>query len=457
MATRFSRRFFRRSTGGLLPRLALGLALLGAGAPAMALPSFATQTGMPCDRCHTIGFGPALTPYGRQFKLNGYAWGDSPTAVPVAVMVQGGFTRTAADQPEPPAEHYSSNENASLDQTSLFLAGRISSHLGAFAQVTYSGTERKVTWDNLDVRYATPLSLGNYGLVVGVSLNNNPTVQDLWNSTPAWGFPYISSALAPGPAAAPLITGLGQSVLGATAYVMVNDRLYLEAGGYRGLSNRWLRNVGLDADNNANLDGVAPYWRAAWQFDGAVHHASVGTFGLSADLRPDPTVAATDSYRDLGLDATYQYAPPGAHQLAANVALTHERRHLDSSFATGASDTVGNQLSFVNADLTYAYARTWSAAIGGFDMRGSSNGALYAPAPLSGSANGSPDSRGYTLQVEYIPFGKADSFARPWINVRVGLQYVGYQKFNGGTTNYDGYGRNAGQNDTLFAYFWLIL
>src|SRR5208283_3830906 len=64
-------------------------------------------------------------------------------------------------------------------------------------------------------------------LVYGVSINNNPTVQDLWNSTPAWRFPYASSAVAPTPTASPLIDGvLAQKVVGATAYAMWDDVVY---------------------------------------------------------------------------------------------------------------------------------------------------------------------------------------------------------------------------------------
>jgi len=44
---------------------------------ACAVPSFARQTGMPCSQCHTLSFGPALTAYGRQFKLNGYTFGEA--------------------------------------------------------------------------------------------------------------------------------------------------------------------------------------------------------------------------------------------------------------------------------------------------------------------------------------------------------------------------------------------
>ncbi|MGH6704544.1 MAG: cytochrome C, partial [Bradyrhizobium sp.] len=46
---------------------------LGFTSPAQALPSFARQTGQPCGTCHTDF--PALTPYGRRFKLLGYTAG----------------------------------------------------------------------------------------------------------------------------------------------------------------------------------------------------------------------------------------------------------------------------------------------------------------------------------------------------------------------------------------------
>src|SRR5476649_2942275 len=70
--------------------LAFGLAALSVN-PAQALPSFARQTGKPCSQCHSVAYGPALTAYGRQFKLNGYVWGDAKEVIPpVALMVQGG-------------------------------------------------------------------------------------------------------------------------------------------------------------------------------------------------------------------------------------------------------------------------------------------------------------------------------------------------------------------------------
>jgi len=50
---------------------------------------------------------------------------------------------------------------------------------------------------------------------------------------------------------------------------------------------------------------------------------------------------------------------------------------------------------------------------------------------------------------------EAAVLGRPWANARVGLQYTGYLRFNGGTANYDGFGRSAGQNDSLFLFLWM--
>src|SRR6202521_3916118 len=49
------------------------VAMIAFTRPATALPSFARQTGQACGKCHTDF--PALTPFGRRFKLGGYTLG----------------------------------------------------------------------------------------------------------------------------------------------------------------------------------------------------------------------------------------------------------------------------------------------------------------------------------------------------------------------------------------------
>jgi len=439
--------------------LAIIAACLGLSTPSRALPSFARQTGKPCAQCHTVAYGPALTAYGRQFKLNGYVWGDAKEVIPpVALMIQGGFTHTDAKQVDPPADHFALNDNLSVDQVSAFYGGRITQHAGAFVQVTYSGEERHTNWDNLDIRYARSASIGDMSAVFGLSINNNPTVQDLWNSTPAWSFPYINSALAPTPAAHTLIAGtFAQLVLGATAYAMLDDHLYLEAGAYRGLSDQWLGNLGLNAGDNLHPQGLSPYWRAAWQTDLGANYFSLGTFGLNSSLQPNPAMPQTDRFNDVGFDATYQFANGSEHTVSANLSVVHEKQSLDASFSSGNSARNTDHLDTMNLDVGYSFRQTWVASVGLFNVSGSTDMGLYAPAAVAGSASGSPDSRGYIVQLEYVPFGKLESFARPWINVRLGLQYTGYERFNGGAANYDGFGRSASDNNTLFGFFWVAM
>jgi hypothetical protein len=427
---------------------------------AAAVPSFARQTGMPCSQCHTLSFGPALTAYGRQFKLNGYTFGEGEHPMPVAFMVQGGYSRSDAALPEPAANHFSTNNNLSIDQVSMFVGTRLSEHIGMFAQATYSGEDRHFAWDNTDIRYATPTTLFGIDAIVGVSVNNNPTVQDLWNSTPGWGFPYITSPLVPGANVSPVISGgLAQVVLGATAYTMIHDHVYLEAGAYKGLSDRWLGNVGLYPDNNAHVNGAAPYWRVAYQWNAGSrqeNYFSVGTFGLDVKMQPDPTVPTTDHFTDAAVDATWQWTPrEGDGALLAQASLIHEKQQLDATFAAGGSDNPTNHIEVLEMDVSYVYRQTWSAGVGLFDITGSRDFTLYGPGQFSGFNNGSPDTSGYVLQLEWVPFGKADSWGRPWVNLRLGLQYTGYTKFNGGTSNYDGFGRNASQNNSLFIFSWM--
>ena len=42
----------------------------------------------------------------------------------------------------------------------------------------------------------------------------------------------------------------------------------------------------------------------------------------------------------------------------------------------------------------------------------------------------------------------------PFLNVKLQLQYVAYSKFNGGSSNYDGSGRSASDNNTLYVLGW---
>jgi hypothetical protein len=139
----------------------------------------------------------------------------------------------------------------------------------------------------------------------------------------------------------------------------------------------------------------------------------------------------------------------------ANASYIYEKRKLHASFDQGAAESRSTHLGTLHADVGYIWRQTVSASVGIFDITGKKDALLYPEGEVDGSANGSPNSRGYTLQLEYVPFGKIDSIGRPWLNARLGLQYTGYDKFNGGKSNYDGAGRSASANNTTMAFLWL--
>src|SRR6202011_3779253 len=172
--------------------------------PALSLPLYARQTGQPCATCHTAFL--ELTPFGRRFKLGGYTLGGGDwSGPPFAVMLQPTYTHTQVGQEGGAAPHFGPNNNFAMQQVSLFTGGRITDNLGAFIQGTYDGVAHRVGWDNKDIRFATPIAVGEHKLLWGVTANNNPTVQDVWNTIPAWSFPFIRSALAPMPTASTFI------------------------------------------------------------------------------------------------------------------------------------------------------------------------------------------------------------------------------------------------------------
>jgi hypothetical protein len=428
--------------------------------PATAVPSFARQTGMGCPACHT-NF-PQLTPFGRQFKAHGYlltnngdSWNggllDDNNIPHISFMAQGGFTNTNKGQSGGAAPGFNSNNNWALNQLSFFYGGIVvPDWIGAFIQGTYNGPNGQNaywSWDNADIRLAHDTTLGNKELVLGVSVNNNPTVQDLWNTTPAWGFPYTSSVLAPAPAASTLIQGtVGLQVVGATAYAMIGQEWYIEAGAYQSLARGTQRSLGLqraDVDSEQKIDGAAPYWRLAYQKDWGDHNVEVGTFGLAAPVYPSRiNTSGHDWFTDIGIDSQYQWlSDPSTVTIMGS--LINEIQNFDASKKLGLSDRSTGNLYSVGLSTMYMYDKTYAATIGYNNLSGSKNAAYY------GTDNGSPNSDQWTFQVDWLPFNKdgGPSFW-PMSNLKLSLQYTAYTKFDGST-------RNAPDNNTLFLSGWL--
>ena len=422
--------------------------------PAEAVPAFAEQTGQPCAACHIGGFGPQLTPFGRIFKLEGYTpRSDESFTNPVSAMAIVSFLNTSADQSSPPAPHYGVNNNAAVDQVSLFVAGGIGEHFGGFAQFTYDGIGRSFAWDNLDLRATTHATLFGSDVVAGLSLNNAPGVQDAWNTLPAWGFPYTSSGLAPAPAAGTILDGaLAQGVLGLSAFAYWDTNIYTEAGLYMTPSHGFLRALG--ADHGAGvITGAAPYLRAAYTQDYGDQNFEIGVFAFLPGLYPDGDKSAgtSDLYSDLGVDGSYQFMGDGSDIYTVNARYTNEHQHLAASQIL-AGTNLNNSLNDVRLDASYYWQNTIGGSIGLFNTWGGADPGLYPD-----NSGFKPDSAGFTFQIDGTLFGRDMSELDGRFNVRAGLQYTLFTKFDGASQNYDGMGRNASDNNSLRIFVWAAL
>jgi hypothetical protein len=456
--------------------VAVFVVVLAAASSALAVPAFARQTGLACSSCHTIY--PELTPFGRQFKANGYTMTmtkqvtsvnaaenrtflEFPAYVPLGMQIQSTFTHTQAAQPSAGTGNAPSAKNNDVvlpDQWSFFYAGKVAPYVGAFMQLTYTSVDNHFGFDNTDIRFANHVAVGEKNLVYGVSVNNNPSVTDLWNSTPAWNAaPAISSSVAPTPAAMPLVQGgLATQVAGVGAYAWYDGFLYAEVDAYRSAPLGVARPFDAATGATNIVNNLVPYWRVALEKDWGNQSIMVGTYGMYASIWPGGTnpnttppssyalTGSTNQYLDLAADAQYQYIGD-KHTVTAVAAYVHESQTLDAAVAQGAAANTSNTLNYLNVSAEYLWDRTIGIRGIYTSTWGNSDTGLYAPASLTGSANGSPGSHWITTELTY----------NPWYNTKLGLQYVAYLDFNGGSTNYDGSGRNASDNNTLFAYLWL--
>ena len=316
--------------------------------PAVSLPLYARQTGQTCATCHTAFL--ELTPFGRRFKLGGYTLGGGDwKGPPFAIMLQPTFTNTQAAQPGGAAPGFGVNNNFVLQQASLFTGGKITDNLGAFIQGTWDGVGHSFAWDNTDIRVAKQINIDGHTLLWGGTVNNNPTVQDVWNTVPAWSFPYISSKLAPMPTAAPFINQVyAQQVVGLSGYGFLDDTFYLEFGGYWPLGSNTQQALGINPTGESPISGIAPYWRVAAEPIWGKNAWEIGIFGLGSKVVPMGMIGAgTDSFTDIGIDSQYQYLGD-PHTVTARIAWVHENHNTSASQTLGFADNSNDQLRSLN-------------------------------------------------------------------------------------------------------------
>ena len=406
--------------------------------PAAAVPAFAVQTGQPCATCHIGAFGPHLTPQGRDFKLHGYVGNDGKDhGLPLAFVSQSSFTHTAAAQPGGAAPGFKPNDNVAVDQVAAYYAGRITSDIGGFIELKFDGVKQQAQVDNVDIRHVREGQLFGKDALFGITLNNAPTVQDAWNSTPVWGFPFNRSPLAPTPMATTLLDGaLSQRVVGVGAYVLWDDLVYWEADAYKGLNSTGLRAFGqVPIDDSDRTTTFMPYTRFALLRDWEKHHVEVGAFAMSGSVVPggDQTLGLGVRKTDVAFDATYQYITDPtkvtSDRLSAHATYIHETATMDADAAQALTGALpGHALDTMRVDISYSFGATITPAIQYFRTTGTADMSYWA------TPNGSPNSDGMIFEIAYVPWGKPDS-PFPNVNWRLAVQYVNYFTFDGTSAN----------------------
>jgi hypothetical protein len=440
--------------------------------PAFALPLFARQTGQNCVACHAGGQFPELTPYGRLFKMTGYTIGQRTIPLSAMGVITNSRVNNTSKSDDPGAD-FQKNGQTIFATGSVFLGGKITDNLGAFGQFTYDPYATQdangnfhghTNADNIDLRYADRFI-------------------DPWNTSAAW-MQYVP---VPSPTSSQFIDGstpypgyaAGGNLAGVTAYGFWNRTIYAELGGYgtsRGAMS--FMHAGLANPDVTKLKGIYPYWRLAWNHEWGPHALMIGTAGMYAKIYDDPLdtsdSATIHHTHDVSIDSQYQYLLD-PHSVTAQFVYQRSTHHYPDSLANqsvGFVDALGNPLANTNsadttnlfrAKLTYVYQARYGGSVGFFNLSGSTNtanqssgfspdtlgvtsdpGAVAPSQRVGGNLSGNPATRGMTFEAFWTPIQY----------VRIGAQYTAYNKFNGASQNYDGFGRNASDNNSLFLYLW---
>jgi len=438
---------------GILVKCALLVALGGSSLPnAYALPSFARQTGQRCAACHVGGNWPQLTPWGRFFKLGGYTAGkplidkEGIHYSPVGILGQLGVTWAA--QPNNSQGQPVVTQNGAPEAYSFTaeVGTRLTDFAGIFYEYGVGNTFPgwKGASGPIDIRATHFFHPGDHELLVGIDSNNDPTLQDVWNTVPSWGYPFYGSPQAPGAPGGPMIASLAQETGSVGVYALFDRQVYLEVSMYRVGTGffRWM-NAGTSYQTGAQyLKGFNPYWRAYWTKEQGPNVWMAGTFGMHSNIYPDSSAPSgpTDTFSDVGFDSQYQHLGD-TNKLTLRGSYIYEKQSWGGSYPLGnVSNPTGN-LKTLNLSGSYALADAWTFTGSYFLSNGSNNAALYGITDPNGVLlTSKPNTSGYVFEIDRTLTQ----------NVLASLQYTGFTKFNGLTSNIDGLGRKPSDNNTLW-------
>ena len=421
-------------------------------ASASALPSYARQTGQRCASCHVGGNWPQLTPWGRFFKLSGYTAGnkfidaEGFEYVPVGLLGKAGLTW--AEQPnnsqgQPVIAH---NGKPQFYDGFAELGTKFTNWSGVFAEYGVNNTFPgwKVVEGPVDLRATHFFHPKKHELLLGFDMNNAPTVQDVWNTIPAWSYPYYGSPQAPGAPASPAIANLPNAAGSVGLYALLDRQFYVEVSTYHVAKDffRFMSGGTSFQKGAPYLDGWNPYWRAYYTKEKGPHVWMLGTFGMQSSLYPNSASPSgpTNNLNDYALDSQYQYLGD-KRKLTLRSSYIYEHQLWNGSFPLGLVSNPKGNLKTLNLSSSFALGETWTFTGGYSFSNGSNNAALFGVTDANGNLlSAKPNTTGYNLEIDRTLTQ----------NIMVFVKYAGFTKFDGLTSNIDGLGRKPSNNNTLW-------
>ncbi|ACG57009.1 hypothetical protein HY04AAS1_0319 [Hydrogenobaculum sp. Y04AAS1] len=449
---------------------ALGLLSLAVFAPksSFAIPSFARQTGLACDVCHTVF--PHLTPFGREFKLHGFTYdysdlikmvrqaakkraaeeGGMPNLVinkipMIAVRIAGMWANQDGGSVVPhgritdgqgafsqPAGYPTNDTFNLVKDDSLYIAGEITPHLGAWVEIggwnDHGDAASLAGYDA--ILNGGDHTVDNKNFTYGLSFENVVGFDDVGQAGPGnWGVPLMNPLSTHGTLFDPFN---GTPIEGVEAYAMLGD---FTNGGIYG-------NIGLYAPSTGNDEGTNPVatagslpastsysWAGAKHVDAYVNaeywlpgfkniYSMVGAFGYFGQEKMEGGTNPyeySDNVNDYGLEAQAQYI--GGKNLVeffGEVQKQHDSEFYGEDYWTGqlySTDGTSVNRTGIALKADYYYKRTYGVYVK----------YMYA----NSSQVQDVDYSGYIVGVSWYP----------WQNVSVKVERMMWSKYHPGQAN----------------------
>ena len=285
---RRSRNFLSRIFAGPAPRG--GLAALSVLAflipfllpqPAQAIPAFARKYGLPCSACHQAW--PMLSPFGQQFKDNGYQLGNdrdspiyqSPAYWPVAFRITPNWhletnNHVVVDGPDGPNSVIKDVKTQGFDYTGMDMltAGTLSRNV-SFLLVPSSDETGAFHFESANVRFDNLLHSPWFNIKVGKfeldNLLSEKRILTLSNNGGFYQNYHFQPWVAPGVSEAAYVFGLGDNQLGVEWMGhSFNDRTRVSAALLEGTDGNpdWINGAGQAAGR-----GYEGYFAASQAFE----------------------------------------------------------------------------------------------------------------------------------------------------------------------------------------------